>query len=91
MKAMTAVLVLTIILFAAEWAGAFIQPMNTPGTPAGQGNTQYTASQGAEIDLISVPNSPQESIPTIPEPSTALLVGLGLVGTGITRVRKPRR
>lgn len=99
MKTRTFILAATLLFFAAQWTGAFVRPMYTPdtGSSSGQQNAAYLASpysstsQGADTLITNEPHSPQGSVPAIPEPSTAILIGLGLVGTGITRIRKRQR
>jgi hypothetical protein len=97
MKTRTLILAATMLFFAAQWTGAFVRPMYTNGSgtsPDQQSTANSTAPntsapQGAEPGISG--DSPQGSVPAIPEPTTALLIGVGLVGTGMTRMRKRRR
>jgi hypothetical protein len=69
-------LVISVITLTADAEGAV--------------NFQWLADGGSEsLSFFSLTNAPGASITIVPEPSTAFLVGLGLVGLGLRRARIP--
>jgi hypothetical protein len=95
MKGIILILVAAIVLFCGQATQAFVQPIYTVDTSSSAQKTATfltlpynSTSQGAETGTIYDPNPPLETMPAIPEPFTVLLVGLGLVGTGMTRFRR---
>ena len=98
MKGMMILTAAAIVFLTARPSGAFVQPTLSieTATPSRQAESlrasPYSpASQSTETPDVSISDPPDGTIPVVPEPSTALLVGLGLVGFDTIRVWRRRK
>jgi hypothetical protein len=75
-------------IFATDYLIATLTFDVLPTSPAGVFSFNWqTTPYGQRLDFFGLTNAPGVSVTVVPEPATALLLGVGLLGLGVRRRR----